>query len=1314
MSLTDATIVFQPTAPPEFRTTITQNTANVFTTGVNVATIGAKATLTVGTTTGSDVQVKDLSAGASFTSDGFSGLVSGVSQSATITVTGSDGSTQTYKFNLTRAAAPILPAANANATFKINNTPISDNGSISVTSNAIDITITPVTLPATVPVVSAGATYTVAIGSSTPSSSYTGIQTIALSGLSSGANTITVLVTSSNGTVNRTYTFTVNVPISASALDANNADSQGVVYTLDSPAAGQATVSGKIESFTTTEVVIPSQVSSGGNTYDVVSIVGAFNGASSLLSVNIPPSVTSIGMSAFESCGNLVTVIGAQGVLSLGMSAFNNCSSLASAPIGPSVTYLDQNAFAGCGSLLSVTIPNSVTQINGFAFFSCGGITSLTLGESVANIGHAAFDGCNAVTTVNVAANFTNMGILSSFPNLTTFNLPSNNRYVLLDNVFYEKIDDNNAVPVKSFRSITNVVIPADISIGGVSSIPITSIPNSAFHNCTQLTTVTIPSSVTSIGMSAFESCGNLVTVIGAQGVLSLGMSAFNNCSSLASAPIGPSVTSIPSTAFAGCGSLLSVIIPDSVTAIDMMAFYSCGGITSLTLGASVATIGWAAFDGCNAVTTVNVAANFTQFAILSFFPNLSIFNLPSNNTYIIQDKVVYQKIGDNNAVPVKSFRNITNAVIPATISIGGVSLSITSIPGMADGNSGPFQDMTSLTSVTIGANVTSIGYMGFFGCSQLSSAIFLCDYDTTLHASGNANGYINLFYNARFQNIAAGALLYYAESAAGWSEITENPSPLEHAYSNYPFVGLPIMLTTYDEGMDFASGTMNVPDNGSLNALTGGTVAVSSGSATVDSTAGGFTMNLNNGSAVVITFNGSSSASVSLGSGQTLNTSEGTFAGILSGAGTLGKTGLGMLTLSGDNSSFSGVMQVYEGTLKATSAAALGTGTLKIGSSLTNYDAKFVMDSSTSQTVSIPIEALTNGFVNIVANEGSGLLTIAGGAVKNGTKIQFNGEIEVDSNITGSDPDSDIILGDSSTIANVTLVSGNTYDYNGPTTVNSGSTLTLQDGVSLTNSDVTINAGATLVLEYTGTNLSCNTVKSLTLNGSLIINISSDLTAGFNNVLTAISSYPTIASGASITINHTGSNSSSVTVTSEVNGYNMQIIVDDNTTPTPTSNVCFPAKTPVLTNCGYVNIEEIDPAVHTIRNKKIVAITKTVAYDKNLVRIAKHALGHLYPEKTTFISQNHKVFCQGQMVKAKHLVDDCNITLVPYNGQVLYNVLLAEHEKMQVNNLIVETLHPEHKVAKLYRILKNVDAAHHGKMIALFNKCDREQRLRR
>ena len=162
----------------------------------------------------------------------------------------------------------------------------------------------------------------------------------------------------------------------------------------------------------------------------------------------------------------------------------------------------------------------------------------------------------------------------------------------------------------------------------------------------------------------------------------------------------------------------------------------------------------------------------------------------------------------------------------------------------------------------------------------------------------------------------------------------------------------------------------------------------------------------------------------------------------------------------------------------------------------------------------------------------------------------------------------------------------------------------------------------------------------------------------------------------------------------------------DSVTTSNPVSNVCFPAKTPVLTNQGLVNIEQIDPTIHTIRNKKIVAITKTVSCDKKLVCIAKNALGRSYPEKTTLISQNHKVLFQGQMIKATHLAEMVeNVTFIPYKGEAMYNVLLEEHEKMQVNNLIVETLHPEHKVAKLYRFLKNVKPSQHGEFIEIFNK---------
>jgi len=155
-----------------------------------------------------------------------------------------------------------------------------------------------------------------------------------------------------------------------------------------------------------------------------------------------------------------------------------------------------------------------------------------------------------------------------------------------------------------------------------------------------------------------------------------------------------------------------------------------------------------------------------------------------------------------------------------------------------------------------------------------------------------------------------------------------------------------------------------------------------------------------------------------------------------------------------------------------------------------------------------------------------------------------------------------------------------------------------------------------------------------------------------------------------------------------------------------PSSNICFPAGTPVFTNHGYVPIEQIDPVIHTVRNKPIVAITKTVSDEKYLIRIAKHALGNNYPSKTTLISQNHQVMFMGHMIKAKDLVELVDkVTQVPYNGEPLYNVLLETHDKMQVNNLIVETLHPEHKIAQLYKLLNMVKPEEREQMIALYNQ---------
>jgi len=180
----------------------------------------------------------------------------------------------------------------------------------------------------------------------------------------------------------------------------------------------------------------------------------------------------------------------------------------------------------------------------------------------------------------------------------------------------------------------------------------------------------------------------------------------------------------------------------------------------------------------------------------------------------------------------------------------------------------------------------------------------------------------------------------------------------------------------------------------------------------------------------------------------------------------------------------------------------------------------------------------------------------------------------------------------------------------------------------------------------------------------------------------------------------------------STIGNYYTSASTDYWTVLSPYGMECFPAKTPVLTNQGYIPIEKIDIENHTIRNKAIVAITKTVSDETHLIRIAKHALGNNYPNKTTLISQNHQVMFMGHMIKAKDLVGLVEkVTRVPYKGEPLYNVLLDTHEKMQVNNLIVETLHPENKVAQLYKLLNMVKPEQRHAMIALYNQYERKHK---
>ena len=132
---------------------------------------------------------------------------------------------------------------------------------------------------------------------------------------------------------------------------------------------------------------------------------------------------------------------------------------------------------------------------------------------------------------------------------------------------------------------------------------------------------------------------------------------------------------------------------------------------------------------------------------------------------------------------------------------------------------------------------------------------------------------------------------------------------------------------------------------------------------------------------------------------------------------------------------------------------------------------------------------------------------------------------------------------------------------------------------------------------------------------------------------------------------------------------------------------ICFPAGTPVMTDKGEVSIEKLRPGIHKIHGKRIVAITETNPLFNYIIRIDKDALGKNVPCRRTEISRDHEVFYKGKMMRSEDLVEKCHgVYRIKYHGETLYNVLMEKHDKMMINNLICETLHPRNIMALISR----------------------------
>lgn len=473
-----------------------------------------------------------------------------------------------------------------------------------------------------------------------------------------------------------------------------------------------------------TEVVLPESITKING--------GAFNGCTSLTTVNIPSKVTQLN-SVFNHCTSLKKISIPKAVSNLSGS-FEYCGTIEEViiedcdcekPIDSSNSHyafsntiikklyqgrnFDTYVFRGIG-IESLTIGDMVTEICSDMYLG-NPLRNIVFGKNLKKIGTTAFHNCTALTEINLPESLKELGdnCFSGCTSLTTFNIPSKikelraNFYgcTSLKKIFIPKTVEKISGVFDRCGTIEELIIEdseSPIDISGFSETQIKSVyqgRNRGYDN------------------TWFQGKGVETAVIGDM-VTEIGSGIYGN-NPLKSITFGKSVSKIAQSAFSECKELKELILPESLVELGGYSFNGCSTLTTISFPSNLTEI-ISNFHHCKSLQKVSIPANIEK--ISSSFQDCSEieeFVIEDSETPITLSgnfgyKTVVKNLNLGRNCGDRAFedRKIENLVLGDKVT----ELGIYAFSG------------NSLQTVKFGSNLTKIGSYAFYNCKQLEEVI--------------------------------------------------------------------------------------------------------------------------------------------------------------------------------------------------------------------------------------------------------------------------------------------------------------------------------------------------------------------------------------------------------------------------------------------------------------------------------------------------------------------------------------------------------------------------------------------------------------